>query len=173
MLIPGSPEKSDVALAKQITALEAELKSRPTDLEVLLRLGKLFHQQGTFQKSIPLFERIIVLRPRHLEAHILLGMDRFHAGRVREAIDSLQRAVELDSLNAEANFYLGLCFLSLDREDEATKVAGTGHGGRTLPPDKSLFTVVFGHVKPAGNAGGELVSNASGSRRVLRFAEQS
>ncbi len=121
MLIPGSPEKSDVALAKQITALEAELKSRPTDLEVLLRLGKLFHQQGTFQKSIPLFERIIVLRPRHLEAHILLGMDRFHAGRVREAIDSLQRAVELDSLNAEANFYLGLCFLSLDREDEATK----------------------------------------------------
>src|SRR5207249_4603873 len=120
-LIPGAPKKSDVALTKQITALEAELKTRPTDVEVLFRLGKLFHQQGTFQKSISLFERIIVLRPRHLDAHILLGMDRFHAGRAREAIEPLRRAVELDFLNEEANFYLGLCFLSLDREDEATK----------------------------------------------------
>ena len=120
-LIPDTPEKSDVALTKQITALEAELKTRPTDVEVLFRLAKLFHQQGTFQKSIPLFERILVLRPRHLDAHVLLGMDRFHAGRAREAIEPLRRAVELDFLNAEANFYLGLCFLSLDREDEATK----------------------------------------------------
>ena len=120
-LIPGAPEKSDVALAKQITALEAELKTRPTDIEVLLRLGKLFHQQGTFQKSIPLFERILVLRPGHLDAHVLLGMDRFHAGRAREAIEPLRRAVELNPPNAEANFYLGVCLLSLDREDEATK----------------------------------------------------
>jgi tetratricopeptide (TPR) repeat protein len=120
-LIPGSPEKSDVAFAKQITTLEAELKARPTDVEVLFRLGKLFHQQSTFQKSIPLFERIIVLRPRHLDANILLGMDRFHAGRAREAIEPLKRAVELNPQNTEANFYLGLCFLSLDREDEATK----------------------------------------------------
>src|SRR5436309_14328043 len=121
MLIPGSPEKSEVALAKQITALEAESKTRPTDVEVLFRLGKLFHQQGTFQKSIPLFVSILVLRPRHLDAHVLLGMDRFHAGRAREAIEPLRRAVELDFLNAEANFYLGCCFLSRDREDEGTK----------------------------------------------------
>jgi tetratricopeptide (TPR) repeat protein len=117
----GSPEKSDAALAKQIAALEAELRARPTDVEVLLRLGKLYHQQGTFQKSTPLFERIIVLRPRHLDANILLGVDRFHAGQAREAIEPLKRAVELDLQNTEANFYLGLCFLSLDREDEATK----------------------------------------------------
>ncbi len=120
-LTPDSREKSDVALAKQITALEAELKTHPTDVEVLFRLGKLFHQQSTFQKSIPLFERIIVLRPKHPEAHLLLCMERFHAVRAREAIEPLQRAVELDPPNTEANFYLGLCFLSLDREDEATK----------------------------------------------------
>src|SRR5206468_2597129 len=94
-LTPDSREKSDVALAKQITALEAELKTRPTDVEVLFRLGKLYHQQSTFEKSIPFFERIIILRPRHLEAHIFLGMDRFHAGRAREAIEPLQRVVEL------------------------------------------------------------------------------
>src|SRR5437773_10441043 len=81
MLIPGSHEKSDVALTKQITALEAELKTRPTDVEVLFRLGKLFHQQGTFQKSIPLFERIIVLRPRHLDAHVLLRSEERRVGK--------------------------------------------------------------------------------------------
>jgi tetratricopeptide (TPR) repeat protein len=120
-LAAGSDQKSDVALARQITTLEAQLKTRPTDIEVMFRLAKLFHQQGTFQKSIPLFERTIILKPRHLEAHILLGMDRFHTGRAREAIEPLERAIELDPQNAEANFYLGVCFLSLDREDEATK----------------------------------------------------
>jgi len=121
VLNPGSREKSEPALAKEIATLEAELKARPTDVEALSRLAKLFHQQHTFQKSIPLFERIVALRPKHLEAHLLLGMDRFHAGQNREAIEPLQRAVELDAHNTEANFYLGLCFLSLDREDEATK----------------------------------------------------
>src|SRR5437773_4091124 len=80
-LIPDAPEKSDVALTKQITALEAESKTRPTDVEVLFRLGKLFHQQGTFQKSIPLFERIIVLRPRHLDAHVLLRSEERRVGK--------------------------------------------------------------------------------------------
>jgi tetratricopeptide (TPR) repeat protein len=117
----GSTEKPDATIATQITVLEAQLKAHPTDVEVLFRLGKLFHQQGTFAKSIPLFTKIVVLRPRHLEARILLGSDRFHAGRAQEAIEPLQRAVELDPSNREANFYLGLCFLSLDREDEASK----------------------------------------------------
>src|SRR5947208_15839132 len=85
-LIPGAPEKSDVALAKQITALEAELKTRPTDIEVLLRLGKLFHQQGTFQKSIRPFERFIVLRPSNWERHILLGMNGFYVGRAGDTL---------------------------------------------------------------------------------------
>jgi tetratricopeptide (TPR) repeat protein len=120
-LIQESLGKPDATLSKQIAALEAELKTRPSDVEVLLQLGKLFHLQGSFQKSIPLFERVIVLRPRHLDAQMLLGIDRFHAGRAREAIEPLKRAVELDPQNSEANFYLGLCFLSLDREDEATK----------------------------------------------------
>jgi tetratricopeptide (TPR) repeat protein len=117
----GSNERVDATIATQITALEAQLKTHPTDVDVLFRLGKLFHQQGTFTKSIPLFAKIVILRPRHLEAQILLGSDRFHAGRAQQAIEPLQRAVELDPSNREANFYLGLCFLSLDREDEASK----------------------------------------------------
>src|SRR2546428_2080596 len=68
-----------------------------------------------------LLERVILLQPHYLEAHRLLGIVRFHAGQPSEALEPLKTATEVNPKDDEATFYLGLCYLALDRDDEASK----------------------------------------------------
>jgi len=109
------------SVSKQISAAEAAVAQRPQDPQVLMRLVKLYQAEGEFARSLPLLERLVVLAPGDLEAQRLLGIGRFHAGQPREALGPLRLAAEGNSRDDEANFYLGLCYLALDRDDEANK----------------------------------------------------
>lgn len=108
-------------LTKQISAAKSEAAAKPHDPRVLLRLAALYHQQGNFQKSLPLLERLTALEPTNLAAQRLLGVDRFHAGHTSEALQALKKVLDASPKDSEANFYLGLCYLSLDRDNEADK----------------------------------------------------
>ncbi len=108
-------------LAKQISTAEAEVAERPRDPQVLMRLVRLYQVEGEFGKSLPLLERVILLQPHYLEALRLLGIVRFHAGQPSEALEPLKTATEVNPKDDEATFYLGLCYLALDRDDEASK----------------------------------------------------
>ncbi len=108
-------------LEKQIAAAEAEAAAKPKDPRVLLRLASLYHQQGDFKKSLPLLEQVITLQPHNPAALRLLGVDRFHAGHAADALGPLNTVAEVNPKDSEAKFYLGLCYLALDRDDEAEK----------------------------------------------------
>jgi len=107
--------------SKQISAAEAAVAQRPQDPQVLMRLVKLYQTEGEFGKSLPLLERLVVLTPGDLEAQRLLGIDRFHAGQPKQALGPLRVAAQANPKDEEASFYLGLCYLALDRDDEANK----------------------------------------------------
>lgn len=109
------------SLSKQISVAEAAVAQRPQDPQVLMRLVKLYQLEGEFAKSLPLLERLVVRAPGDLEAQRLLGINRFHAGQPREALDPLRLAAQGNPTDDEASFYLGLCYLALDRDDEANK----------------------------------------------------
>ena len=110
-----------INLSKQISAAEAAVAQQPQDAQALMRLIKLYQKNGEFGKSLPLLERLIVLVPGDREVQRLLGIDRFHTGQPREAIGPLRLAVQGNLRDEEAIFYLGLCYLALDRDDEANK----------------------------------------------------
>jgi len=120
-----TPDKPNPAakssLSKQISAAEAAAAQRPQDPQVLMRLVKLYQAEGEFGKSLPLLERFVVLAPGDLDGQRLLGIDRFHAGHPREALEPLKLAAQGNPKDSEASFYLGLCYLALDRDDEANK----------------------------------------------------
>jgi len=109
------------SLSKQITVAEAAVAQKPRDPEALMWLVKLYQAEAEFGKSLPLLERLVVLAPGDLEAQRFLGINRFHAGRPREALDPLKLAAQGNPRDDEASFYLGLCYLALDRDDEANK----------------------------------------------------
>jgi tetratricopeptide (TPR) repeat protein len=111
----------ETGLSKQVSVAEAAVAQRPQDPQVLMRLVKLYQLEGEFGKSLTLLERFVVLAPGDLEGQRLLGIDRFHAGQPREALDPLRLAAEGNPKDHEASFYLGLCYLALDRDDEANK----------------------------------------------------
>jgi tetratricopeptide (TPR) repeat protein len=70
---------------------------------------------------VALLERLTALQPDNPDAQFLLGLDRFHAGHPAEAIEALKMAARVNPQDNESNFYLGLCYLALDRNDEAEK----------------------------------------------------
>jgi len=109
------------SLSKQISVAEGAVAQRPQDPQALMRLVNLYQAEGEFDRSLPLLERLVMLAPDDLEAQRLLGIDRLHAGKAREALDPLRLAAQGNLKDKEANFYLGLCYLALDRDDEANK----------------------------------------------------
>jgi len=106
-----------------------------------MRLVKLYQLEGEFGKSLPLLERFVVLAPGDLEAQRLLGINWFHTGQPREALDSLRVAAQGDPKDHEASFYLGLCYLALDREDEANKAFNRLAAGIPENIDELYFLV--------------------------------
>jgi len=107
--------------SKQISVAEAAIAQRPQDPQALMRLASLYQAHGEFDKSLPLLERLVGLAPGDLEAQRLLGINKLHSGQPREALDPLRLATQGNPKDTEARFYLGLCFLALDRDDEANK----------------------------------------------------
>lgn len=107
--------------AKEIAAAETAAKAHPRDPQVLLRLATLYQQQADFNKSVPVLERLILIQPQNLDARRLLGIDQFQSGHPAEALNPLRQVVDVNPRDGEANFYLGLCYLALDRDDEANK----------------------------------------------------
>jgi len=111
-----------------------------------MRLVKLYQAEGEFGKSLPLLERLAVLTPGDLEAQRFLGINRFHAGRPREALDPLKLVVQGNPKDDEASFYLGLCYLALDRDDEANKAFDRLAAGVRENVDE-LYWLVKGYAR--------------------------
>ncbi len=132
--------------SKQISAAEAAVAQRPQDPQVLMRLVKLYQTEGEFGKSLPLLERLVVLTPGDLEAQRLLGIDRFHAGQPKQALGPLRVAAQANPKDEEASFYLGLCYLALDRDDEANKAFDRLAEG-TQPNIDELYWLVKGYSR--------------------------
>ena len=119
---PSLPNPAaQTSLSKQISVAEAAVAQRPRDPQALMLLVRLYQAEGEFGKPLPLLERLVVLTPGDLEAQRLLGIDRFHAGQPSEALGPLRLAAQGNLKDEEASFYLGLCYLALDRDDEANK----------------------------------------------------
>jgi tetratricopeptide (TPR) repeat protein len=109
-------------LAQQTLAAEAAVRTHPEDPDALFRLVVLYDRGAEFKKSIPLLEKLMLIRPDNPDVYRRLGIDRFHTGQPGEALEPLRTVVHASPEDMEANFYLGLCYVALDREDEANKV---------------------------------------------------
>jgi tetratricopeptide (TPR) repeat protein len=132
--------------SRQISVAEAAVAQRPQDPQALTRLVNLYQTEGEFDKSLPLLERLVVLAPDDLEAQRLLGIDRFHTGQPREALGPLRLATQGNPKDNEASFYLGLCYLALDRDDEANKAFGRLAAGVPKNIDE-LYWLVKGYSR--------------------------
>lgn len=114
--------RAQAPAVQEKAAAKAKAGAHPAEARSLFDSAMLYHRRRDFSKSIATLERLIVLEPDRAAAHIMLGLDLFQAGRAREALEPLKRGIALDPASVEGLFYLGLCYLSMDREDEARKV---------------------------------------------------
>lgn len=121
VLASGGSAATEITRSSQISAAEAAAAQNPRDVQALMRLVRLYQAEGEYDKSTPLLEKVVIIAPGDLEAKRFLGINRFHRGKLREAMDSLRAAVDGDPKDYEGSFYLGLCYLALDRDDEANK----------------------------------------------------
>jgi tetratricopeptide (TPR) repeat protein len=146
VLAPGRAGAAETTRSKQISTAEAAVAQNPEDTQALMRLVRLYQAVGEYEKSTPLLEKVVVIAPRDFEAKRFLGINRFHSGNVREAIDSLRAATDGDPKDYEASFYLGLCYLALDRDDEANKAFDRVAAGAQANIDE-LYWMVKGYSR--------------------------
>ena len=151
--------------AKQILAAEAAAAARPGDPKVLLQLVALYDRTGEFKKSLPLLERLMLLQPDNLEVYRRLGVDRFHTGHAQEALEPLRKVVHANPENMEANFYLGLCYLALDREDEANKTFDR-QAARAPADADELYLLVRGYSRLSSSMLSRLAGLGEDSYRI-------
>jgi tetratricopeptide (TPR) repeat protein len=133
------PPETD--LERRISEAEAAASAHPSDSQILLRLVNLYDLHGDFKKSVPLLERLIVIQPHNLNPYRLLGIDRFRVGQPAQALEPLRTVLEVDPQDSEANFYLGLCYLALDRDDEAGKAFDKVAAAAPAGADELYFLV--------------------------------
>ncbi len=141
-----APISSPAHLQRQISQAEAAARAHPNDAETLLSLVRLYDLNGDFRKSVPVLRKVVNLQPDNLNANRLLGTDLFHIGDYTEALKPLRTVVAVDRNDGQTNFYLGLCYLALDRNDEAGK-AFAGVAANAPANMDELYFLVQGYSR--------------------------
>jgi len=88
----------------------AAVALRPDDVDLQLRLGRVYVRKVDWEHAERAFERALELDPKRVEAHVELG--RIHAKRHRtpDALRHLEAATKLDPHNLAAHEQLALVY---------------------------------------------------------------
>lgn len=93
------------------------------DLSALNLRGAILTKLGRHDEARRLFNSILANSPDYFPAAFNLGEVEFIAGDYGRALDNFQRMRRRDPRNELVRFKILLCFVALDRGDEAQKIA--------------------------------------------------
>lgn len=99
---PLRPGDDPSGYAARATAALEKARDGEADVALDLTLGRLYIQQGAFDKAIPLLQRIVVDQPGYAEGALLLAAAQEGAGRIAEATETIE-----GSLQSNPRFYRG------------------------------------------------------------------
>ncbi|MEW5974179.1 MAG: tetratricopeptide repeat protein [Acidobacteriota bacterium] len=95
------------------------LKTLGEDPEVLRRLGLVCQQQGKFDESIQVFQRILKRAPVYPGVNTLVAISQYALNRFDKAIEAAQKELVGNPTDKQAKYYLSLAFSASGRLLEA------------------------------------------------------
>jgi tetratricopeptide (TPR) repeat protein len=116
-------------MARAIAALERARRPDLFDIGLELTLGRLYVQNGAFDKAIPLLQRVVADQPGYSDGALLLANAQDGAGRSADAVTTLETAVQNNP-----KFYRGFLRLAelYERQRQWTGAADAYAKAQTL-----------------------------------------
>ncbi|HXW05897.1 MAG TPA: tetratricopeptide repeat protein [Vicinamibacterales bacterium] len=123
--------------ARAIAALERAREGGGGDSGVDLTLGRLYVQTGTFEKAVPILQRLVSAQPGYAEGAFLLALAQEGAGWIPDAISTLERL-----LAETPSFYRGQARLAelYERERRWVDAADAYARAQALNPRSAGLT---------------------------------
>lgn len=91
--------------------------------------GMVFYQQGKMKNAADAFAKAGEHDPVNLEAVQMQGVSLFRGGNARDAIPLLERANRsVTNANVDPHYVLGLCYMNMERYDDARKAFAGQYG---------------------------------------------
>lgn len=84
------------------------IKLNPNDLEIRLKVAKVYGQKGFSAKAIELLTELKNENPSYAPARVALGVLYYGQGKIIEAQNEWIRALSIDTSNKDASMYLEL-----------------------------------------------------------------
>jgi tetratricopeptide (TPR) repeat protein len=109
-------------VTEAISSYKKILAREPSNIEALLRLGRVYLEQGEFGASANLLRRAVKLRPDHSLGHAMLGMALARQGELQEALSCLRRATTAGPASVIVLIHLADVLRQLGRHDEGIAV---------------------------------------------------
>lgn len=122
----GTMRKNKDALVKQAGAeCNLALANDPNLPEAHYTLGRVFKEEGRFDKAEESFLNAIRVDKNYSDAYAGLGMVQLEHGRSAEAMSSFKQATALNTGNSTAHYGLGRAYLQQGMADAAIKELNT------------------------------------------------
>ena len=109
-------------LDRALKALDAIAEQHPEQKGLERLRGKAFYLKAQFDSADNAFQKAIALAPDDKEAIQLRGVTLFRMGKSADAIPLLEQSHEnLTALNLDGSYVLALCYLNVNRFDDARR----------------------------------------------------
>ena len=114
-LVYAAQDKSDLAAAEYILALENATKFEPENIDIYKGLGAIYLQQKKLKQAEGIFKLILNLAPADPEAHFYLGSVYYDLADYPSVEKELKSAIKLKPDYHEALNFLGYFYLEQDK----------------------------------------------------------
>ena len=104
----------------------------------------IFYQREQFAEAIEGFSKAMEQDPGDRESIEMRGVSLFRLGRIREAIPFLEKArAGVESANVDPNYVLALCYVDVERYDDARHAFAAQYG---FAPDSAEAYLLTGRL---------------------------
>jgi tetratricopeptide (TPR) repeat protein len=108
----GSPQQQQGAspemLAQAAQPMLAELKTKPNDPAMLIKLGNLYYDGQAYPQAIEYYEKSLTIQPSDADVRTDLGTAYWYTGNADQAIASFEKALAIRPNHPETLFNLGI-----------------------------------------------------------------
>lgn len=102
----------DLASIDKINQLDAQLKSKPNNFNIVLQLAHLKNDSGFKQDAIELYKKYLSKFPHNADVLVDMGVCYFDLKNYDEAIPAMEKAIKINPKHQIANMNLGIVNLA-------------------------------------------------------------
>lgn len=108
----GAPQQQQGAspemLAKAAEPLLAQLKTKPKDVETLVKLGNMYYDGQAYPQAIEYYEKALAVQPNNADVRTDLGTSYWYSGDADKAIANFEKALAIRPNHPGTLFNLGI-----------------------------------------------------------------